>query len=102
MGGGKAEAVKSSLAKGHDSMLAVYKDRLTYTFILEREVASIHYDRAKEEIFFKGHNIKNMKLNGAQIGALQGIKAILTQDGRAKELLPGYEATLGKILADNR
>lgn len=102
MGGGKAEAVKSSLAKGHDSMLAVYKDRLTYTFILEREVASIHYDHGRKEIFFKGHNVKNMKLTGAQIEALKGVKAILMQDGRAKGLLPDYEATLGRILADNK
>lgn len=102
MGGGKAQAVKAPQARGHDSMLAVYKDRFTYTFILEREVASIHFDRAKGEIFFKGHNVKNMKLKEGQIGALEGIKAILMQDERAKELLPDYEATLGKILADNR
>ena len=36
MGGGKAQAVRAPQAKGHDSMLAVYKDRLTYTFILEQ------------------------------------------------------------------
>jgi len=102
MGGGKAQAVRAPQAKGHDSMLAVYKDRLTYTFILEQEVASIHYDHSKRDIFFKGHNIKNMRLKEVQIRALNGLKGILMQDGRAKELLPDYEATLGKILADNK
>lgn len=102
MGGGKAQPVKASQAKGQDSMLAVYKDRLTYTFIMEREVASIHYDQSKEEIFFKGHNLKNMKLETAQIQALERLKTILMQDERSKHLVLQYEATLAKLLADNR
>ncbi|OGQ45596.1 MAG: hypothetical protein A3H42_03410 [Deltaproteobacteria bacterium RIFCSPLOWO2_02_FULL_46_8] len=84
-----------------DSLLAVYQDRFTYTFILENEVASIHYDKKRNEIFFKGHNIKNFELNPAQIQALVGLKTILTQDKRAKGLVSDYEATLHRVLADN-
>ncbi len=102
MGRGKAEPVKAPQAKGQDSMLAVYKDRLTYTFIMGREVASIHYDHAKKEIFFKGHNVKNMKLEMAQIQALERLKTILRQDERSKQLTADYDATLAKLLADNQ
>jgi len=83
-----------------DSMLAVYKDCLTYTFIIEREVASIHFDRIRGEIFFKGHNIKNMELTAKQMQALKDLKAVIMQDPKAKAFLSDYNATLGRLLAD--
>ncbi|OGQ05380.1 MAG: hypothetical protein A3F82_00795 [Deltaproteobacteria bacterium RIFCSPLOWO2_12_FULL_44_12] len=98
--GGKAQRVKSSQMPAQDSLLAVYKDRFTYTFILGKEVASIHFDKTKGEIFFKGHNIKNSELNPEQLMALDGLKTILTQDQRAKHLLSDYQATLGRFIAD--
>lgn len=99
--GGQAQRVKTTGMPAQDSLLAVYKDRFTYTFILEREVASIHFDRSKNEIFFKGHNIKNLELTEPQIMALDGLKTILKQDGRGEGLLTDYEATLGRVFADN-
>lgn len=83
-----------------DSMLAVYKDCLTYTFILGREVASIHFDRLRGEIFFRGHNIKNMELSTNQIQALKDLKTVLMQDSKARPFLSDYNATLGRFLAD--
>src|SRR5438046_1397485 len=58
--GGVARRVPDATGRPADSMLAVYKDRLTYTFILEAEVASIHFDSRRQEIFFRGHNIRFM------------------------------------------
>jgi hypothetical protein len=85
-----------------DSMLAVSKDCLTYTFILDREVASIHFDRIRGEIFFKGHNLKNMDLTPSQMEALKGLKVVLAQDERARPFLSDYGATLDRRLADKR
>lgn len=99
--GGETKKVEIPGSPQPDSLLAVYKDRFTYTFILEREVASIHYDKNKNEIFFKGHNIKNFDLSPPQMHALEGLKTILRQDERAKELVSDYEATLYRHLADN-
>lgn len=99
--GGKTQRVSGEGKNNNDSLLAVYKDRLTYTFILGREVASIHFDRAKREIFFRGHNIRNIKLDEAQIAALNGFKAVLAGDERGKSFLSDYDATLGDLLADN-
>lgn len=98
--GGKTRPVGGVTQPPHDSLLAVYKDRVTYTFILEREVASIHFDRVKKEIFFKGHNIRNFKPHPVQIEALKGFKKILAADERGKAFLVDYEATLGASLAD--
>ena len=100
--GGKTERVKGGAMPPSDSLLAVYKERLTYTFIMEREVASIHFDRAKKEIFFKGHNINNLQLTQPQLAALEGLKTLLMQDNRGKPFLLDYQATLDRWLADNR
>lgn len=99
--GGITKPVGGVTRPPHDSLLAVYKERLTYTFILGREVASIHFDRSKNEIFFKGHNIRNFKLNEAQITALRDFKQILADEEKGKEFLGTYEATLESALADN-
>jgi len=98
--GGKAKRVTEG-KPSPDSLLAVYKQRFTYTFIMGREVASIHFDRAKKEIFFKGHNIRNLKLDEDQIKALKEFKKVLRVDSRGGPFLADYDATLGLVLADN-
>lgn len=85
-----------------DSMLAVYKDCLTYTFILDREVASVHFDRLRGEIFFKGHNIRNIELTNKQLEALNDLKAVLAKDNRGRPFLSDYNATLDRYLADKK
>lgn len=98
--GAIAQKVPVKLGKAKDSMLAVYKDRFTYTFILDREVASIHYDQKRNEIFFKGHNIKNMELSKKQRLALLELADIIATDEKAKIFYQDYHATLAHILAD--
>lgn len=102
MMGGQAERVRSQSGRAADGMLAVYKDRLTYTFIMGQEVASIHFDRIKKEIYFRGHNILHDSLNAEKIKALEGLKEVLRSEERAKPYLGDYEATLARILADNK
>lgn len=97
--GGKSRPVGERAA---DSMLAVFKDRATYTFILDDEVASIHFDRTRGEIFFKGHNIRHLTLTGNQINALNHMKEVLITDSKAKRFLNDYSATLARYLADNK
>lgn len=98
--GGRAHRVGGGRERSPDSMLAVYKNRLTYTFILDDEVASIHYDHQKGEIFFRGHNIKHLELNGEQKRALFSLQEILGADSEGKEFLSDYLATLERSLAD--
>lgn len=99
---GVAHRVKTPEGRAADSMLAVYKGRLTYTFIMRKEVASIHFDSDRQEIFFRGHNIKNMDLSHEQIKALEGLKGILADDEQSHEFLVGYCATLDMVLADKK
>lgn len=98
--GGRAQRVKEEGRPPPDAMLAVRPDRATYTFILEDQVASIHFDRRRGEIFFCGHNIRHLELTDAQKTALGHMKEILKGDGRGMELYSDYAATLARCLAD--
>lgn len=100
MHGGRSRRVPKKNQAVPDSMLAVYRDRFTYTFILENEVASIHFDRLRNEIFFSGHNIAHMELGKKQQEALKQVVSVLKADERAKELFSAYCATLDRVLAD--
>ncbi|MBI2344422.1 MAG: hypothetical protein HYV02_08850 [Deltaproteobacteria bacterium] len=98
--GGVARRVPDAAGRPADSMLAVYKERLTYTFILENEVASIHYDAGRREIFLRGHNIKFMPLSPPLLQSLWDLTEVLARDREGRALLAGYRETLGHLLAD--
>jgi len=100
--GAVAQKVPTKGKMAEDSMLAVYKNRVTYTFILGKEVASVHYDRKRGEIYFSGHNIRNMDLSGEQRQALMDMGMAMQADEKAKEFSSSYDATLARVLADNK
>ena len=98
---GKSHRMGPGERAAPDSVLAVFKDRFTYTFVMNSdEVASIHFDRKRGEIFYKGHNINYMELSGPQRAALVAMEEILGADEQGKELAPAYAATLSRHLAD--
>ena len=97
----KSKRVTGPNGQLNDSMMAVFKNRLTYTFIHDNEVASIHFDRDRGEIFYKGHNIVNMQLTPSQNMVLSGMEAILANDDKGSGFLAAYKATLTRCLADN-
>jgi len=100
MMGGKSRHAGKGAKRSADSVIAVYRNRVTYTFIMDGEVASIHYDRRRHEIFFRGHNIRNMELSDKQKGALEAMKRVLAADEQGRAFLQSYSATLGRLLAD--
>ena len=100
MRSGRSHRVGESQRAAPDSMLAVYRDRVTYTFIMEEEVASIHFDRQRGEIFFRGHNIAHMELTPRQREALLAMEGVLEADEQARPFFEAYGATLHRLLAD--
>lgn len=95
-----ARKVRPRGSKAVDAMLAVYKGRLTYTFIAGHEVASIHFDQTRGEIFYKGHNVRTMPMGDEVRGYLWELAEILAHDEEGAEYSPDYSATLRKVLAD--
>lgn len=100
--GGISRRVPGPGGRAADSLLAVYKDRFTYTFIFEEEVASIHFDLRRREIFFKGHNIRYMELVEGHHLALWNLAEVLAQDREGQVHVEQYRETLARSLADNK
>ena len=99
----KTRRVTGSNGLQVDSLLAVFEDRLTYTFIDHETVASIHFDRKRQEIFYRGHNIKNMVLSEEQRNVLREIMPkVLKSDERSSVYLADYQATLAKFVTDTK
>jgi hypothetical protein len=73
-------------------------ERLTLTFFLGDHVASIHFDNTRREIFFRGHNVKNMALTQEQWLALGKFGKLIKQEGCAPDMVQGYEECLAQIL----
>lgn len=95
-----AHKVHPQRQKAVDAMLAVYSGRLTYTFIAGHEVASIHFNQRKGEIFYKGHNVQHMSMGDEVRGYLWELAEILAQDEEGQVYSGDYSATLRKVLTD--
>ena len=83
-----------------DSVIAIYRERLTYTFIMDDQVASIHFDKSRGEIFFRGRNISHMELEPNQRKALISLIGVLEEDEQGRAFRDSYSATLDRVLAD--
>jgi hypothetical protein len=85
-----------------DSQLISFGDRFTFTFAQGREVGSVHFDRGRGEIFYKGHNIRNMDLEDWQMQVLEGLRKTLMHDEQGKEFAADYARTLDKIILERK
>lgn len=45
-----------------DDKLFCSSTKVTYTFVADKEVVSLHFDRERKTLFYKGHSVTNMKL----------------------------------------
>jgi hypothetical protein len=87
----------SGLDYFREAQLFLGGSRATLTFYSDLEVASIHYDMERDEIFYKGHNVKNMTLSENQIEALQKFFDYLSQTPQAKRLRRAYRTCLNRL-----
>ena len=85
-----------------DSQLISFGDRFTFTFAQGREVGSIHFDRCRGEIFYKGHNIRNMEPEEWQMQILEGLRKTLMHDEQGKAFAEDYARTLDKIVMEKK
>jgi hypothetical protein len=101
-GGGPASTDKeAALFELSKPRLFLQKSRFTSTFVADKEAASIHFDGVRGEIFYNGHNIRNMKLTESQVKWLLKLPMLLHEQGCEKGLRSRYEASLSKTLSDS-
>jgi len=92
------EKALGSLDYFKEAKLFCTKDRATLTFFSSEGVASIHFDTKRNEIFYKGHNVKNMTLSQEQWDSLQKFSELLTKKDENPHLLKAYQACLEMVL----
>ncbi len=83
-----------------EANLFLMKDRATLTFYVDQEVHSIHYDKNRDEIFYKGHNIKNILLTDEQWLYLQQFSTVLLQHPLAAGIQKNYQKRLESLLSE--
>ncbi len=81
-----------------EARLFLAPNRATITFYADNEVASIHFDLIRDEIFYKGHNVKNMTLTDNQWMALQKFSDYLVEVPKSEKLRQAYQACLFRLL----
>ncbi|MDX1386957.1 MAG: hypothetical protein R3257_05160 [bacterium] len=72
-------------------------DRATLTFYQGNQVASIHFDKKRREIFYRGHNVKNMTLTEEQWLALKQFTKYLMDHEADSDMIRTYEECLEQI-----
>lgn len=64
----------------------------------EKEVGSIHFDKARHEIYYKGHNLKNMEVESEHLKMLEQMRVVLKSDSKGKRFAEAYSQTLDKLI----
>lgn len=85
-----------------DSQWVTFGDRVTYTFVYGKEVGSIHFDRGRSEIFFKGHNIRNMELEDWHWQILEKMRVILSTHNKLRNFTTPYSRLLEKMALEKQ
>lgn len=80
-----------------EARLFTTSERATLTFYLGTEVASIHFDKNRMEIFYKGHNVKNMTLNSDQWLALKNFSTFMTREKVNPAMVQAYDEALSQV-----
>lgn len=88
--------------RSSERQLISFGDRMTYVFALGKEVASIHFDKGRGEIFYKGHNLRNMDIEEWQMQLLEKLRQVLASEERGKEFVEAYGRALDKIVLEKR
>lgn len=72
--------------------------KVTYTFIDKKEVVSLHFDRQRKRIFYKGHNVDNLDLNQARVQHLEKFGSQMQKRPATRSYAGAYLKLLQSIL----
>lgn len=78
----------------YDGRIFYSDSKVTYTFLNNHEVISLHYDQNRGEIFFNGHSLSNHTLNIEEIGFLDKFRFALSRDEKTQVLIKNFDQIL--------
>lgn len=85
----------------YDGKLFHSSDKVTYTFVADQEVISLHFDRVRKTIFYQGHNIDNLILGSEQIGYLEKFAREIEANYDTSDFIVPYSETLKAYLQNH-
>lgn len=79
----------------YDGKLFYSTDKVTYTFVSDnKEVISLHFDKVRKTIFYKGHNLSNFSdLTEEQVKHLALFREVISHDEKANSFLRSFDTT---------
>ncbi|MCP5468062.1 MAG: hypothetical protein H7A32_02195 [Deltaproteobacteria bacterium] len=103
----EAESKYNIQPKGHwvdkdffqEAQLFINQDRATLTFYVNNKVASIHFDKNKGEIYYKGQSLRHTRINPKQEVYLKKFGKYLKKQKVSEDFLRQYEWTLSHYLS---
>jgi len=85
-----------------DSHLVSFGQRVTYTFAVGNDVASIHYDQGRGKLFYKGHRITADNMEPWLVDLLHHFKSVLAKSEFAERFAEGYSTLLDRMNVQKR
>ncbi|MBI2982429.1 MAG: hypothetical protein HYY44_09125 [Deltaproteobacteria bacterium] len=82
--------------------LVSFGEKITYTLLHQKEVVSIHFDRGRGEIYYKGHNLKNMEVSTKHLEVLEKLRLLLESSPDGKPFAQHYGQALDKIILQKK
>ncbi len=82
-----------------EAQLFINQDRATMTFCVNNKVSSIHFDKNKGEIYYKGQSLRHMRINPKQEVYLKKFGDYLKKQNVSKEFLQQYQWALSHYLS---
>jgi hypothetical protein len=85
----------------YDGKLFHSAEKVTYTFLMDREeIVSLHFDKNRRAIFYKGHSIANIELSSEQMVHLDQFRQEIEKDPSANHFLKEYTEVLNQFLKE--
>ncbi len=79
-----------------DSHLVSFGDKITYTFAVGNDVASIHYDQGRGELFYKGHKMSAETFEPWMHDLFNHFRNVISKSQYADKFLQGYTQLIEK------
>jgi hypothetical protein len=70
--------------------------KVTYTFLDDAEVISLHFDKTRRAIYYQGHRIDNLKLTEKHIQHVENFRRALEKNPETE----GFTSTFTKVWHD--
>lgn len=86
----------------YDGKLFHANDKITYTFIDDRKVVSIHFDKRRSTIFYNGHSLENLEVTEQNTAHLDQLRHALSRSPGMHAIYHAYCRILKGLLQNKK